>query len=67
MVVGGGPGGGPGGVGEILLQFQPGGPGGLCVRIDFTCKRGAGAEPLNKGKAACHQRAGGGGDVTPDG
>lgn len=29
------------------------------MRIDFTCKRGEGAEPLNKGKAVCHQRAGG--------
>lgn len=33
------------------------GPWGLCVRIDFTCKRGEGLEPLNKGNL-CHQRAG---------
>lgn len=33
------------------------GPGGLCLRIDFTCKRGEGLEPLNKGRR-CHQRAG---------
>lgn len=33
------------------------GPWGLCVRIDFTCKRGEGLEPLNKG-SLCHQRAG---------
>lgn len=33
------------------------GPWGLCVRIDFTCKRGEGLEPLNKGRL-CHQRAG---------
>lgn len=32
------------------------GPWGLCVRIDFTCKRGEGLEPLNKGRL-CHQRA----------
>lgn len=32
------------------------GPRGLCVRIDFTCKRGGGPEPLNKG-TLCHQRA----------
>lgn len=38
------------GVGEILLQSSQG-PGGLCVRIDFTCKRGKGPELLNKGKA----------------
>lgn len=33
------------------------GPWGLCVRIDFTCKRGGGLKPLNKGRL-CHQRAG---------
>lgn len=33
------------------------GPWGLCVRIDFTCKRGEGLKPLNKGRL-CHQRAG---------
>lgn len=27
------------------------------MRIDFTCKRGEGLEPLNKG-SLCHQRAG---------
>lgn len=27
------------------------------MRIDFTCKRGEGLEPLNKGRL-CHQRAG---------
>ena len=32
------------------------GPWGQCVRIDFTCKRGEGLEPLNKGRL-CHQRA----------
>lgn len=26
------------------------------MRIDFTCKRGEGLEPLNKGRR-CHQRA----------
>lgn len=41
------------------------GPWGLCVRIDFTCKRGEGLEPLNKGRP-CHQRAWMG-EVTLDG
>lgn len=27
------------------------------MRIDFTCKRGEGLKPLNKGRM-CHQRAG---------
>lgn len=46
---------GPDGAGEILLQSSWA-PRGLCVRIDFTGKRGEGLKPLSKGRT-CHQRA----------